>query len=112
MRIEPKPWGREEIVFEDGKVVKLLYLDKNKSTSLHFHKKKTEKMGALKGTGYIYINDERKVIGVNDHGVPYGFRQINPNNLHKIKAGKKGLVLLEVADQKDTSIRIDESDAD
>jgi mannose-6-phosphate isomerase-like protein (cupin superfamily) len=62
-----KPWGREEIWFEDDNYIgKLIVLEGGKRTSLHFHELSSEKFMIVYGKGMIEIGDMVKGVSYGD----------------------------------------------
>lgn len=59
MKVIPKPWGCEEIIFSEGSVqVKILTIKKGEETSLQYHNEKNETAIALDENATIEYGGE------------------------------------------------------
>lgn len=56
--IVSKNWGFEKIIYNQQYCGKLLYIVKNKNTSLHYHNSKDETFYIAKGKVFVYYSSE------------------------------------------------------
>ncbi len=89
--ITKKPWGSEELVYLGEYAVKILRIDEDKRTSLHYHKEKIETIFVHSGTLIVEINE-----GAYDLG-PGKNVHISPPDWHRLRAFGGDLVLFEVS---------------
>ena len=83
-KIVDKPWGREIWIAEDGEYAgKILEINENMQTSLHYHAKKKETLYVFEGTLNVELLDG--TIVVVDTGESITF---DPGNAHQLKAIK------------------------
>lgn len=91
-----KAWGREEwIVNEPEYCCKLLYLDKDAYSSLHFHNIKKETFLVL--SGKVELENEDHSLLLDEESEPV---TINPGQKHRF-TGIEGSVILEVSTHHD-----------
>jgi len=58
IKIVPKNWGFEKIIYNENYCGKLLYIIKNKQTSLHYHNSKDETFYISRGRVLVYYSSE------------------------------------------------------
>lgn len=93
-----KPWGREIILFNNGKMrVKLLQIDMAGSLSYQFHKDKFEVLSLVSGNvGYLVDKKEGRFIERE-------VMVVNPGVCHRFYGAPKG-ELIEISFGKDEDI--------
>ena len=100
-RVE-KPWGYEIWLANnehENYCAKILFIEKNKSTSMHYHLKKHETMYVLKGTLMVDSISDR-------HNLGYSFSmmakegesmEIERGRVHKLIAHQEDLTIIEAS---------------
>lgn len=95
--IVKKPWGYEYLAYENENVgLWFLYIEKNQSTSMHCHPKKT--------TGLILLDGEAELSFLGDKRIlkPLDKSMIRRGLFHSTKAlSKNGVFLFEIETPKD-----------
>lgn len=87
--VVPKGWGFEKIIVNNNKYCgKLLYIIKDKSTSLHYHKLKDETFYIQSGKVRVYYTDERP-----EQWMPEGDEEITLSEQMQIYTHLKEIVL-------------------
>lgn len=82
-----KPWGYEKLIeLTDERMEKLLYIMAGYRTSLHYHKKRDEKLRVIKGRGWIEF--EKGMRKPFEEGMEI---RINPGVIHSFIARKNTL---------------------
>jgi mannose-6-phosphate isomerase len=87
-----KPWGNfRQFIHNTSSTVKIITIHKEEMLSLQSHSKRTEFWYVISGFGIMEIGDATyKVIKGDEKIVPIGIK-------HRIKAGKDGMIVLEIA---------------
>jgi len=94
MRIVEKPWGFEHIWAEtDGYVAKMLHINPKQRLSLQYHETKEETVYVLEGTLLNWSNEQDAPQKYSAGCVLH----INPNQIHRLGAGKELVRLMEVS---------------
>ena len=108
-KIIAKPWGKEEILFDNGKVrTKIIEINKGEKLSLQYHKEKMEFLTYIDGKGSVIIgNEKRDYYEGSDTRVAI----IAPNTVHRFMASKEESVrYLEMSIGSDEDIvRLEDS---
>ncbi len=87
-KIHEKIWGREEwIANTNGYCGKLLYLEKGKRCSLHYHKNKDETFYVLRGRVLMEIENKDYIMKKGD------FQRITPLTYHRFSGLKKSVIV-------------------
>ena len=81
-KIVDKPWGREIWIAEDGEYAgKILEINKNMQTSLHYHAKKKETLYVFEGTLNVELLNGKVVIVHSGESITF-----NLGDMHRLKA--------------------------
>ena len=102
-KIIEKPWGREEILIDNGKVrAKIISINAGQKLSLQYHKEKMEFLTWLDGKGSVIIgNEKRDYYESSDTRVAI----IAPHTVHRFMASKEESVrFLEMSTGSDLDI--------
>lgn len=102
MRTIEKPWGSEQIVFEDSdRVVKIIEVRPGARLSLQFHQLKVESLVHLRGDGYIEVHHDDGNLSVHElyDGSSPRMVMIEQGTVHRIgaRAGGPGCSFLELS---------------
>jgi mannose-6-phosphate isomerase len=89
---EDRPWGRFEKFHENETcTVKLIYVNPSSRLSLQYHKERWEFWKIIKGTAQVELDDKFLTLEEGkDIVIPKGTK-------HRIYAGKKQCVILEIS---------------
>lgn len=103
--ITRKPWGHEKVIFENGKSrTKLLFIRPRQKTSLQYHTAKTEAMMLIDGVGELFIGGITIPLDT-----PGKIHLVNPLVRHRLQAGLRQAVILEISHGEDSDImRLDD----
>ena len=103
-RTVPKPWGKEEILWEEELVrVKRLYINPNQRLSKQYHPSKVESVIRIKGE-VAYIEIESSTRAISDGT----FISIPAGAHHRMYAGSTGCVLLELSIGPEETVRLED----
>mgnify|MGYP001180094347 CR=1 FL=1 len=98
-----KPWGHEEIIYNDKYVVKKLFMKKNCRCSLQYHEFKTETIIVLNGV--LTIELEGKTFELKENETI----TIHPYQKHRMSAVNHDCLYLEAStNELEDVIRIDD----
>ena len=87
-----KPWGFEEIIVNNNRyVIKRITVKEGHRLSLQFHKEKHETWFVISGSGAITLGE--RVIDCSAGTLV----DIPPCTVHRVYAGKGGIVIFEVS---------------
>ena len=90
-----KPWGYEEILQSTSTLlVKKLFIRAGETTSLHYHKQRTEFLIAVEGKGAVSFGGS--IVPLEAWAYPSNFVVVEPNVLHRIFADTD-LTVIEVS---------------
>jgi mannose-6-phosphate isomerase-like protein (cupin superfamily) len=90
--LENRPWGRFERFCKEKRCsVKLIFIKPKEELSLQYHNKRDEFLKILQGKAIVIIDDKKIKAKKNDEFF------INRKILHKIKAKRKAVVVLEIS---------------
>ena len=98
----PKRWGKEEWIINDEYCGKVLHINKGKSSSIHYHKKKKETLFILSGVVKIcwypfqdYIKNKKLICEVVLRtGQSF---TLYPNTVHRFDGLNKNNKILELS---------------
>ena len=98
-----KPWGYEELVYNEKYVVKKLFMKNGCRCSLQYHNKKTETIIVLKGT--LTVELEEKIIKLSE----FESITILPLQKHRMSALNNDCLYLEASTTElDDVIRLED----
>ena len=101
-----KPWGKEELIEQNGRyVLKKLFMNKGHRCSLQYHKKKHETIYVLQGMLKIYSGVEidklsEKIYLVNET------ISLEPGIIHRMEAVEDSIYLEASTPELDDVVRI------
>jgi len=89
--MEKRPWGWFRVI-EEGKgyVVKELFVEEGKRTSLQLHRHRDEVWVVVEGRGYARVGDERFSL------IPGSVVKVRRGTPHRLEGGSGGMRIVEV----------------
>ena len=107
MKLVEKKWGEEQwIINEPEYCAKFLYVNKDATSSLHYHPKKKETFYCLEGHICLVVEGKKYVLVPENNPVT-----INPGQAHRFKGINNKSLLLEISTHHDDRdvVRLSES---
>ena len=105
--VSERPWGHftTYITNEDDVTVKVIVIKPKQRLSLQYHSERTERWICLRGDAIVEINGKKRTLRPSQEAmVPVGAR-------HRLGAGPKGALILEIAEgnfSEDDIVRIED----